>query len=127
VEAKNTNLRVREEEGVNYAKEKRLFREKECKPREMHSGHVLPRGTLQNNKHPRDQKARESKQKREATARVLVGISIKGNNTKFKASKKLEATKKQPKVIILRVGRYPLSCMPTLDKNLTKKRTKDMG
>jgi len=112
---------------VNFAKEKRLFREQECKTREMHTCCVLHRGTLQKNKHPREQKTRERKQNGGAMPRVLADISIKGNNTKFKASKKLEAKKKKPKAIILRVGQYPLSCMPTLHKNLTKKRTKDMA
>ena len=59
--------------------------------------------------------------------RVLADISIKGNNTKFKASKKLEAKKKKPKAVILGAGWYPSCCMPTLDKNLGKKRTKDMA
>jgi len=61
VEAKNTYLRAREEDGVNYAKERRLFIGKEGKPKEVHTGQVLPRGTLLNNKYPRHQKARESK------------------------------------------------------------------
>jgi len=47
-------LRAREEDDVNYAKEKRLFIEKQYKPREMYPGWVLPRDTLLNNKHLRN-------------------------------------------------------------------------
>ena len=33
----------------------------------------------------------------------------------------------KPKAIILGAHGYPLSCIPTLDKNLAKKRTKDIA
>jgi len=63
----------------------------------VHTGWVLPKGSLPNNNHTRNEKARESKQKkkRRAMPREPTNISIKGNNTKFKSIQR--ERRKKPK------------------------------